>query len=344
MEPQAAQAAASLGPDYHDWVAGLEESRTGEPLRLPEAKDAAEQLERLKVPAAAAEEVLAGLPSLAQDPVVWWLLERSCQRLVGAIGDLDASVGPWPQLPDQLGTHGRCFYILVYLAMLPHILAYHERLGIPDEVSWATLADLGRHVAIHHRMTGATGVDAPGWMTLHVRGLLYECGRLQYEPIRISAERAGAVTGASDGDSAGASAGDEGPGLAAGDLLLSMHIPEAGPLRPELCDQSLRSARELFDRCLPAFSQRGVVTCHSWLLDDQLAQYLPTTSNIVQFQRRFRLVPGGHDGDGDVLFFVFRQRHPDLDQLPQRTTLERAAVGHLRAGHHWRVRIGWLSF
>jgi hypothetical protein len=29
--------------------------------------------------------------------------------------------------------------------------------------------------------------------------------------------------------------------------------------------------------------------------------------------------------------------------LPQRTTLERAIVGHLRAGEHWRNRTGWLA-
>jgi hypothetical protein len=33
-----------------------------------------------------------------------------------------------------------------------------------------------------------------------------------------------------------------------------------------------------------------------------------------------------------------------LDDLPQRTTLERAIVAHLRAGGHWRARTGWFEF
>lgn len=321
----------ALGPDYQEWVAGLEEvGAPDEPVRLPDRTQAAEQLERLKVPAAASAEVLDILPSLPQDPVVWWLLERSHQRLVGGIGEVEGTWGRWPQLPDGLGSAGRCFYICLYLAVLPHTLAYHQGLGVPEEVSWATLADLGRHVAIHHRMTGATGVDAPGWMTLHLRALLYECGRLQYGLMRATPR------------SRETDDGGEGPPLQPGDPLLGMHIPEEGPLRPDLCEESLQAARVFFDRYLPAYSEKGIVTCHSWLLDDQLARYLSPASNIVQFQRLFRLLPGGGDGDGDVLFFVFRKRNPDLDELPQRTTLERAVVDHLRKGEHWRVRAGWL--
>ncbi|MFD0555162.1 hypothetical protein ACFQ0X_42810 [Streptomyces rectiviolaceus] len=31
----------------------------------------------------------------------------------------------------------------------------------------------------------------------------------------------------------------------------------------------------------------------------------------------------------------------DFDRLPQRTTLQHAVVGHLRAGRHWRLSHGW---
>ena len=40
--------------------------------------------------------------------------------------------------------------------------------------------------------------------------------------------------------------------------------------------------------------------------------------------------------------FVFHRIAPGIDELPQRTTLERAIVAHLRAGKHWRNRTGWL--
>ncbi len=54
------------------------------------------------------------------------------------------------------------------------------------------------------------------------------------------------------------------------------------------------------------------------------------------------LVGDGYDGDADVLRFVFHRIAPSVDDLPQRTTLERAIVAHLRAGKHWLDRTGWL--
>jgi hypothetical protein len=91
-----------------------------------------------------------------------------------------------------------------------------------------------------------------------------------------------------------------------------------------------------------------VAICTSWLLDDQLASYLEPDSNIIRFQRRFSLLPDGGDGDKDMLMFVFRRAPASLsaaslNELPQRTSLERAVVAHLEGGHHWKVRTGWLE-
>jgi hypothetical protein len=87
-----------------------------------------------------------------------------------------------------------------------------------------------------------------------------------------------------------------------------------------------------------------IATCTSWILDEQLAEYLPTDSNILSFQRRFTIVPGARDNDEAVLHFVFGSERPkELNALPQRTTLERAVVEHLRRGRHWRMRTGWLQ-
>jgi hypothetical protein len=127
-----------------------------------------------------------------------------------------------------------------------------------------------------------------------------------------------------------------------GEPALGIHIPESGPLTPEACDDSFAQARTFFPRHFPESATRLAI-CTSWLLDPQLADYLPPDSNIVRFGRRFTLVGDGSDGDADVLRFVFHRIRPNIDELPQRTTLERATVAHLRAGKHWRNRTGWLG-
>jgi hypothetical protein len=85
------------------------------------------------------------------------------------------------------------------------------------------------------------------------------------------------------------------------------------------------------------------VTFRSWLLDPVLAEYLPADSNLVRFQRRFALLPGGPDAGEDILRFVFGTLTTTVDRLPTRTALQRAVVAHLRAGGRWQNRKGMLA-
>ena len=62
----------------------------------------------------------------------------------------------------------------------------------------------------------------------------------------------------------------------------------------------------------------------------------------MRFQRRFTVVDGATDDGRDILRFVFDRVPKSIDELPQRTTLERAIVSHLRGGGHWKTRTGWL--
>jgi hypothetical protein len=132
--------------------------------------------------------------------------------------------------------------------------------------------------------------------------------------------------------------------LGPGDFALNVHIPDfLGPITPAACDRSLARAREFFARHFPEETYR-VATCHSWLLDPQLAEYLPKDSNIVRFQDRFRFAYEKKEAEDDVpVGFVFGDPELPLDGLPRRTTLERAIGDHLRAGRHWYSGHGWFE-
>jgi hypothetical protein len=127
-----------------------------------------------------------------------------------------------------------------------------------------------------------------------------------------------------------------------GEPVLGVHVPDFfGPLSPRACDRSFAQAREFFAAHFPT-EHYALAVCQSWLLDEQLAAYLPADANIVHFQRRFQVIDRREPGDEDILLNVFGQRTPDLDSLPQRTTLQRAIVTHLKAGRHWTGGVGWL--
>jgi hypothetical protein len=262
---------------------------------------------------------------------MWWVLERAVNSIRTRVGDTQA-VPMMPSLPNRLGAAGRCFWVVAYLASVNAIRAWHARQGISEDISWDTLADLGRHVRLYRQRTSQTGLDTQWWITLHFQGSLYTLGRLQFQMYRLKTGPAGPLFWYDDAPE------DD---LRPGDPALGLHIPESGPLTPAACDDSFVYARPFFERHFPEYAD-AVVTCTSWLLDEQLAEYLPLDSNILQFQHRFRLVPGSRDSDASAFHFVFGRQPEAIDELTPRTTLERAMVQHVKDGRHWRLRTGWL--
>jgi hypothetical protein len=282
-------------------------------MEIPDGAELRETLGRLDVPPHAIDEVENARPTPGSDPEAWWLLER----LYAQLTDLDGSAiaPPWPAPEPSEDALTRYFHLYVFLAAVPAILRLHRSHGIADEVSWDTLADVGLQVAHYQSRNGRPGFDGAFWMWQHFRGDIYRLGRLQYS---LRSEEF-------NGDA------------------LGLHIPAHGPLTRESCDDSLSHAREFFPRHFPDRGYR-VAACGSWLLDEQLAEYLPPTANIIQFQRRFTAVPGwSRPGDKDVLLFAFGHVPESIDDLPQATRLERAVVQHLREGRHWQIRLGWLE-
>ena len=190
---------------------------------------------------------------------------------------------------------------------------------------------------LHRRRHGTTGLDLQWWLVLHFTGAIYELGRLQFHMHHLFRGPAGPPfwPDADEVERLGA-------GFRAGDAALGIHIPENGHLTPTSCDDSFARAREFFASCFPEHRAR-LGTCTSWLLDEQLADYLRPTSNIVRFQRRFHLAPGAADDSRGTLRFVFDRVPKSVDDLPQRTTLQRAIVQHIRDGRTWRTRTGWVE-
>jgi hypothetical protein len=335
----AGEVADRLGLDdtYGPWLAKLDAAGGGDadpPVVLPSPDETAALLLRLGCGPETIVDTVATRPDPDRDPERWWLIERGVRRLAGAMGDPAGDEHPWPHLPAALGVAGGCYYLHLFLAALPGVRAWHAAHDVPDDISWASLADLGRHVAIHRLVTGTTGIDEPWWMMLHLRGLLLEIGRLQYIAYQV---------GIGPQHPPGWLEPDEaerlGDGFRTGDPALAVHIPSGGRLDPAACEASYERAKGFYDSRFPSPTRR-VATCSSWLLDDQLGRYLPADSNILAFARPYHLTPTWIEGDDNVLDFVFYKRGRD-PAGPPRTLVECMVVDHLAGGAHFRWRTGW---
>ena len=258
-------------------------------------------LELLGFRPADAADLLARLPRLT--PGDHAEIERLTGLLRGNLGRVGERVNPVGEepRPHRLGTDFPLLIALVSVA--PEMVAVLTGRGVDEETAWRSASDLGQQVHIHRLVHGGFGLGAGGWVAMNYSGSLLWLGRLQYtlEPDTAS---------------------------------LGCHIPEAGPLTPELVDASLELARQV---ALPAYSDFEITgfTCTSWLLDAGLSERLPATSNVARFAARFE--PYGEPGDGrrDALFFGFHKEtgggaEVDLDTLPQDSSLQRAALAGLR--------------
>ena len=308
-------------------------------FRLPDRTYLPAVFERLAISHEDQQEILAAWPSPDADPETWDALERAHATLVKDLGGFAPIDLPGPAV--ETTPLGRYFFVYVYLAALADVRRFHAQRRIPDDISWATLSDLGRNVTRRANPSASqAGPPAPvsdggEFVACRLRALVAidPEGRVPWRfidgPDRCRAARRDRRTG-------GFRRRPPAPGARRADHSCRQPLDPGLPLDPLACDASFRRAREVYPN-------HHTAQCTSWLLDPQLAEYLEPDSNIVGFQRRFTLVGEGYEGDADVLRFVFHRIAPNIDDLRQRTTLERAIVAHLKAGKHWRSRTGWLT-
>lgn len=307
-------------------LAGVERGHGTGSVQLPPDDAAADLLIRLGVDAADVAGLLATRPDERRDPELWWLLDRSSRLLIDQMGRPSSDYRAWPAI-EGVGPVGDFLYVWAFLAVLPDVRAYHTSLGLSDDESWDSLGVLGRELRAPRAGTRA-GLG-PTWMLpLVYGGVSFRLGRLAFD--QRYQQRVG-----------------EHPVLMPGEGSWNIHIPSgAGPITPDTCTASMDRAREL-SRRLPQMA--AAFCCHSWLMDPQLADFLPPDSNIVQFQSRFEHFSDDQIADRDPIHYIFGSQFDDvgelailLDELPQDTTLQRAIVSVLRSGGHWHTRTGWL--
>lgn len=326
------QKTLGLSDEMTRWLGRTQRPSAFPAPQLPGDDEAVHLMERLEVEPADQADTLAARLDPDEHPELWWVFERIYHEMLANMGrgePVDGFKG-WPAFPASTGPLGMHLYVWLFLAITPEVRRFHAARGIPDEISWASLDRFGQGLSVHRAMTGISGLGlwAQWGNPMCFRGADYQLGRLSFNRGELS------FLGR------------------AHTHVLNVHVPPFGPVDADACDESLALARAFFPRHFPEEPVTFFIL-HSWLMDNQLASYLPESSNIVRFQRRFELVHTSEleTSDNFILNYVFHRENdePDispalLDTLPQDTTLQRAFVAHLRSGRHWYERTGWAAF
>lgn len=160
--------------------------------------------------------------------------------------------------------------LLMYLYFCEAAEETYCRMGISREILLDTLADIVIYADIYWQLHGVPGLSEPEWLKRHLTVKLFKLGRLQFYM--------------ADGE-------------------LEVHIPAGAPLLPEACQASIARSKDFFKRYFPDFVFHKY-TCHSWLLDETIQQFLPPDSNITRFMQLFAI--RRRDVSDVALRYIFR--------------------------------------
>ena len=130
-----------------------------------------------------------------------------------------------------------------------------------------------------------------------------------------------------------------------GDTVVGCHIPSDGPLKYDDVIASLKAAYDFY----PQFRVDGIlpVYCHSWLMYPPYAgEVFPEGTNLYRFLKLFELVKSEIDEDYTDFFRIYSKDFcaPELDSLPEDTTLRRNMKKFLTGGNKMGTSFGFILF
>lgn len=298
-------------------------------IQIPDQETWQRWLQYVEVPNEDLVHVIETTPSPDSNPELFDILQRGAAHLIASMGQI-TSPTIFAALADINHPHYRYFYVQLLTACLPFVREYHQALGIPETITQATVADLGRNICVHRKREGVGGLGVMWWLMLHFRGVIFQLGRLQFELQQA-------------GDEVSASMREHGLDADSATNVLSVHIPDfMGPMGYDACSESIDRAVQFFPTYFPEWPVNYVV-CNSWLLDPQLKDVLKPTSNIIRFQDRFTIAEGTYDSSNSVMQFVFGKQLRDIDSIHPQSSLERGIISHLKNGKDWHGRQGWFA-
>ena len=115
------------------------------------------------------------------------------------------------------------------------------------------------------------------------------------------------------------------------DTIVNVHIPSGSRMPHAAVLDSYRQAHSFFKK----YQRGGVlpIQCSSWLLYPRLREFLPETSNILQFQKDFTLTESWEDPSFEDSWRMFEMLYTgDPTLLPRDTSLRRSFADWIAAG------------
>lgn len=169
--------------------------------------------------------------------------------------------------------------------------------GIDENIFWDTMKFIPRFMQEDKRLRGVTAFTWDWWLPRQISLHEFRIGQYEYE----FTERDGKK-------------------------IIFLHIPSDADLSKGKIDAVQSFASKFFPEYL--FSE---IRCDSWLLSPALAQLLPPDSNIIRFQKQFRVTEWDKNSPA-FMDWVYSSRALPYADLPENTLLQKNMKRHLLSG------------
>ena len=215
--------------------------------------------------------------------------------------------------------------LAVLIWKLEEIWQKYQAVGIERLVFVDSASDIALRARIYFDKTGKVGLskDDCVWLRHLVNVQIFKLGVLQFQPFQMLYL---------DEDDTGESWFNYIDGikerLPEGRPVLNVHIQKGADLSPEKVAESFSLARAFFRKHFPE-RQIEAFVCFSWLLDPFLGRILLGESRIVQFGSNFEVIGWAKDNN-QAVERIFGKRWRKKSDFPQETSLQKAALEHLK--------------
>ncbi|OTN92872.1 hypothetical protein A5810_002757 [Enterococcus faecium] len=200
-------------------------------------------------------------------------------------------------------------------------LKIYQPLKIPRTVYLATMNAFTRFIHEHFQVTGKYRFDRGFWIWRYTSGLIFRIGELEYERTYFPK-------------------GHKELKLE-GKQCLSLHIPSDADLSRNKIRDSYESAIRFFELYFPDYHYQVMYT-DTWLLSPNLTKWLKQDSKIRLFAADYRLL-SVDEQDNSGVPWIFGRVDAQVQDYPEKTSLQRQAKQQLLAGAHIGSALGILS-
>lgn len=266
----------------------------------------------LDFPEAVIEQMMMELESISSE-----VLEQYSRELL----DANKAKAAAKKIDEVYGEEPFVALTIYLYAASQSWLKIYQPLKIPRTVYLATMNAFTRFIHEHFQVTGKYRFDRGFWIWHYTSGLIFRIGELEYERTYFPK-------------------GHKELKLE-GKQCLSLHIPSDADLSRNKIRDSYESAIRFFELYFPDYHYQVMYT-DTWLLSPNLIKWLKQDSKIRLFAADYRLLSVDEQDDSGVPW-IFGRVDAQVQDYPEKTSLQRQAKQQLLAGAHIGSALGILS-